>query len=224
MEHSETSDSRPYTTSNIISETSFEGYDQNILQSNQDDNTEIFQNPEPQQSNTLPDQQQSITALQKLPDICDTATIQAVSDLSDVTINVPQSFTITSDSNVLQIPIHNITQNTNNDSNKNDTINNSNQDNTSTLSTANTYISQPSQTQQPSPQNYDPPPLPSQYSTHTTPYNSPQQGSSNTNGTNTLQVQPTVQFQTTTSTRQPILQSLAYTPAQNTQTQIYNLV
>ena len=57
------------------------------------------------------------------------------------------------------------------------------------------------------------------YSFHTTPNNSPQQGSTNTNGTNTLQVQPAVQFQTTTPTRQPILQTLAYTPAQNTQTQ-----
>ena len=61
--------------------------------------------------------------------------------------------------------------------------------------------------------NYDPPPLPSQYSPLTTPHNSPQQGSSNTQVTNT------VQFQTITPTTQPEIPVLAYTPAQNTQTQ-----
>ena len=50
----------------------------------------------------------------------------------------------------------------------------------------------------------------------TTPHNSPQQGSSNTNAS---QIQPTVQFQTTTPTRQPISQTFTYTPAQNIQTQ-----
>ena len=101
------------------------------------------------------------------------------------------------------------TQNTNNDQN---------QDNTSTLSTSNTTETKPFPTQQPS-RNYDPPPLPTQYSTQTTPYNSPQQRSSNTNGTNTLQVQSETQFCTTTHPRQPILQTLLYTPAQTTQTQ-----
>ena len=46
--------------------------------------------------------------------------------------------------------------------------------------------------------------------TQTTPHNSPQQGSSNTQTTNT------VQFQTTTLTAQPDIPTLAYTPAQNT--------
>ena len=32
MEHSETSDNRPYTTSDIISETSFDEHDQDISQ------------------------------------------------------------------------------------------------------------------------------------------------------------------------------------------------
>ena len=77
----------------------------------------------------------------------------------------------------------------------------SNQENTSTLSTANTNITQSSQMQQPSTRNYDPLPLPTHHSIHATPYNSPQQGSSNKNGTNTFQVQPLVQFQTTTPTR-----------------------
>ena len=45
VEHSETFDNRPYTTSNTFSEPSFGEYDQSILQSNQDDNTKIFHNP-----------------------------------------------------------------------------------------------------------------------------------------------------------------------------------
>ena len=56
VEHSETSDSRPYTTSNIISETSFKDFNPNILRHdtgqnflhfNQDDHTKLFQNEEP---------------------------------------------------------------------------------------------------------------------------------------------------------------------------------
>ena len=49
--------------------------------------------------------------------------------------------------------------------------------------------------------------------------NTPQQSSSNSNGPDTIQVQLAVQFQITTLTRQPILQILTYTPAENTQTQ-----
>ena len=55
VEHSETSDNRPYTTSNIISEPTIEEYDQSISQSNQDDKTEIFQDSELQQLNTIHD-------------------------------------------------------------------------------------------------------------------------------------------------------------------------
>ena len=78
-------------------------------------------------------------------------------------------------------------------------------------------MTQPFLTQQP--RSYDPPPIPSQYSTQTTPQNSPQHGFSNTHATNAPQIQPTVQFQKTTPTRQSIFQTLTYTPAQNTQTQ-----
>ena len=45
--------------------------------------------------------------------------------------------------------------------------------------------------------------------TQTTPHNPPQQVYSNTHATNAPQIQPTVQFQSTTPTRQPILQTLA---------------
>ena len=90
---------------------------------------------------------------------------------------------------------------------------------TSTLTTAHTNITQPSQTQQPSPRNYDPPPFPPQYATHNNLHNSPPQKSSDTNDPDTSQVQPAVQFQIITPRTQPISQTLTYTPAQNTQTQ-----
>ena len=62
---------------------------------------------------------------------------------------------------------------TNNDLNQNDTDTNSNQDNTSTPSTAKKFITQLFQTQQPSHQNYDPPPLQPHYATHNALHNSP---------------------------------------------------
>ena len=109
-EHSETSDNRPYTASNIISETSFNEYDQSILQSdtdqnnlqlNSDNNTDILQNPQPQQQENITHDQQQNTTLQTLPDSSDTDTMKNVSDLSDINTNNPQSLTITNDSNVL---------------------------------------------------------------------------------------------------------------------------
>ena len=108
-------------------------------------NTKRFQNQEPQQLNTVPDQQQDTTTLRNLPDSSDTLTVQNVSKLSDTTTNIPQSFTVTNDSNVLQIPVRNVTQNTKNDQS---------QKNTSTLSALNTTVTQPFQTQ-PSPQKFD---------------------------------------------------------------------
>ena len=74
-------------------------------------------------------------------------------------------------------------------------------------------MTQQFQTQQTSPRTYDPPPLPQHYSIQTSPHNFPQQCSSNTQTTRTVQIQ------TTTPTTQPIVQTLAYTPAQNTQIQ-----
>ena len=56
------------------------------------------------------------------------------------TVNDTQSLTITDDSNILQIPVHNITQNPIIDQNQNDTTHITNQNNTSTLSTSNTHI------------------------------------------------------------------------------------
>ena len=84
----------------------------------------------------LPDQQPVSTTLQNLPDSADTLTVQNISKLS---INNPQSFTVTNDSNVLQFPVRNVTQKTTNDQS---------QDNTCTLSTIDTAVTQPFQTQQ----------------------------------------------------------------------------
>ena len=100
---------------------------------------------------------------QRIPDPSDIAPIQKDSELSDITTNIPQSFTITTDSNIVQIPIHNITQKTL--PNQNYTNNDSNHDGTSTVSTSDTNISPQLQAQQPSPENYDPPSIPPQYST-----------------------------------------------------------
>ena len=52
-----------------------------------------------------------------------------------------------------------------------------------------TTVTQQFQTQQPSPRNYDPHPIPTQYFNETTPHNSPQQSSSNTSDINSLQAQ-----------------------------------
>ena len=149
MEHSELSDNRRYTSTIIISETSLK-YDQHILQSdidpkilqlNLDQNTDFFQSPQPQQHNITHDQQQD-TTLQNIQDSSDADTIQNVSKLSDINTNNPQSFTITNDSNVLQVPVRQVTQNTNDDLT---------QANTSTLSLSHTNINQPLQIQQTSP-------------------------------------------------------------------------
>ena len=124
VEHSEKSDSRPYLTSNIISDPFFEEYDQDTLQPNQDDNTERFQNTEtpqnaePQHLNTIPHQRQDLTTQQNLTSPSDTVTLQIISELSDSTINNTQRVTINTESIVLQIPIHRITPNTNNDPNQ----------------------------------------------------------------------------------------------------------
>ena len=75
-------------------------------------------------------------------------------------MNNPQSLTIFTDSNILQILLQNITPSPIHDQTQNDTTHNPNHDNTSTLSTSNTQITQEFQTHQTSPPNYDPPPLP----------------------------------------------------------------
>ena len=87
-----------------------------------------------------------------MPDPFETATIQNVTEFSEETTNNPQSITITDGSNIIQYPVHNITQTHVNDQTPNDTIHYTNQDNTFTLYTSNTLTTQelqPQQTTQP---------------------------------------------------------------------------
>ena len=104
----------------------------------------------------IPDPQQVNTILQNIPDPSETATIQNASELSNTTTNNPQGITITNDSNILQILVHNMTQNPKNDQTPIDAIQNKNQDNTSTFSTSNTLITPEFQTQKTLKRNYDP--------------------------------------------------------------------
>ena len=77
------------------------------------------------------------------------------------------------------------------------------------FSTSHSNITQPSQTHRSPRQVYDPPSIPPQFSTSNNTQDSPQQGSSNTQHTNT------VHFQTPTPPSPPQIQTSTYTPAQN---------
>ena len=109
LKRSETSDSKPYTASNIISEPSLNKFNPNLLQHDtgrnilifiQDDTTELFENQEPQHFNIIPDPQQITTTLQNVPDPFETATIQNVSELTDGPVTNTQSLTKTNYSNI----------------------------------------------------------------------------------------------------------------------------
>ena len=95
---------------------------------------------------------------------------------------------LTNDSNLIQVPTHNITQDETNNQNQDITLNTT-QDNTSVLSKSHTTITQPSQTQASPRQNYDPPSFPPQFATQIHTHNFPQQGSSNTQHINTVHFQ-----------------------------------
>ena len=141
----------------------------------------------------------------------ETATIQNTSELSEETVQTvqnTQSLIRTNDSNLIQIPTHNITPEETNNQNQDDTSNTT-QDNTSVFSTSHSNITQPSQTHRSPRQIYDPPSIPPQFSTSNNTQDSPQQGSSNTQHTNT------VHFQTPTPPSPPQIQTSTYTPAQN---------
>ena len=231
VEHSETSDNRPYITSNISPETTPEEQTSNVVpqytrqhsvQSEQYDFVNLFQNPEPHQLNPLYPQLSEVSDIQQL-NTSETATIQNASKFSEETVQTvqnTQSLTITNDSNLIQVPTHNITQDETNNQNEDNTLNTT-QDNTSVLSTSHTNITQPSQTQASPRQNYDPPSIPNQFSTQIHTHDSPQQGSSNTQHNNP------VHFQTITPPSPPGIQTSTYTPAQsnpvqNVQTSLNN--
>ena len=215
--HSETSDNRPYITSNISPETTPEEQTSNVvphypreysIQPEQEDYVRIFQNQQPHQSNPLyPQLPQTSDTPQLKPS--ETATLQNTSEFSEESeqnVQNTQSLTITNDSNPIQIPTHNITSNQTNNPNQ-DNTSSTIQDNTSTLSTSS--ITQSSQTQRSPRQNYDPPSIPPQFSTQVNTHNSPQPGSSNTPHTNT------VHFQTPTPPSPSEIQASTYTPARS---------
>ena len=224
LEDSETSDNRPYITSDTSHTTTSEkqitsvepSYTrQQSEQSEQDSPKQDalvnpFQNPDPSQEQPLYPPQSQVSDVRQ-PNPSETNTIHNTSEVSDETVQNTQSFTITDDSNLITIPTHNITQNEYTNRNQ-DNTSNTHPDNTSVLSTSNTNITQPSQTQIRSPRNYNPPSDPPQFSTQINTHDSPQQSSSNT--PYIAQNTNTVHFQTPTPPSSSEIQTSTYTPAQ----------
>ena len=217
MEQSETSNNRPYiTTVNIPP------FNTNLLQENFDDDENVIhhQPTTPQQpsqitqdtTESLQDYENVIQHQPTTPQQSSHITQDTTELLHDTFVNPLDTSTIT-DSNALRIPIHDITDNT---------TKLFNQEDTSTLSKMNAIDTQPLQLHQMIQRNYDPPPLPSETSTHSTPQTSLQQGSSNTFQTREHTLTGS-QFQTTTPSRQssPTIQ---YIPAQSSISQITNTV
>ena len=212
-------DNRPFITSNISPETTPEEQTSNVelqytrqhsVQSEQEDLDNLFQNPEPHQLHPLYPQLPQVHDIQQA-NPSEIATIQKASEFSEETKQNTQSLTITNDSNLTQVPTYNITQVEIDNQNQENTLSTT-QDNTSVLSTSHTNITQPSQKQASLRQNYDPPPIPPQFSTQIHAHNSPQQGSSNTQ--HNTQNTNTVHFQTPTPPTPPEIQTSTYTPAQ----------
>ena len=219
LEHSGTSDNRPFITSNTSPETTPEEQTSNVEpvyttqqseQSEQETLDNLFQNSDPPQEQPLYPPLSQISDIQQ-PNPSQTTTIHNTSKFSEETVQNTRSFTITDDSNLIQIPTHNITQTEFNTQNQ-DNILTTDPDNTSVLSTSNTNITQPFQAQIPSPRNYNPPSVPHQFSTQINTYNSPQQSSSNTHSI--TQNTNTVHFQTPTPPSPSETQTSTYTPAQ----------
>ena len=228
LEHSETSDNRPYTTSDTSHTTTHKEQTSYVQpsymkqQSEQSEQSEqesptqetlvnLFQNPD-----SPPRQPQLQVSDIQLPNPSETNTIHNTSEFSEETVQNTQSFTITDDSNLIIIPTHTITQNEITNQNQ-DNTSSTNPDNTSVLSTSNTTITHPSYTQILSPRNYNPPFVPPQFSTQINTHNSPQQSSSNTHSI--TQNNNTVHFQTPTPPSSSEIQTLTYTPAQTNSVQ-----
>ena len=225
LEHSETSDNRPYTTPDTSHTTTHKEQTSNVQpsymrqqseQSEQESPTQetlvnLFQNPD-----SPPRQPQLQVSDIQLPNPSETNTIHNTSEFSEETVQNTQSFTITDDSNLIIIPTHTITQNEITNQNQ-DNTSSTNPDNTSVLSTSNTTITHPSLTQILSPRNYNPPSVPPQFSTQINTHNSPQQSSSNTHSI--TQNNNTVHFQTPTPPSSSEIQTLTYTPAQTNSVQ-----
>ena len=177
IEQSETSDSRPYLTTVNISPFSTHI----IAETFDNDENVIHHQP------TTPHSPSHITR-------------DTTESIHDTLANPHTTSTIT-DSNALQIPTHDITENTNNLFHQEDP---------STLSTIKTVDTQPLQTRHR--QIYDPPLPPSENFTHSTPTHSPQQGSSKT-FQNREHILTQSQSQPNTPPRQST-QTIQYIPAQ----------
>ena len=229
LEHPETSDNRPFTTPDTSHETTPEEQTSSVeplytrQQSEQSEQespeqealVNLFQNPDPPQEQPLYPPLSQISDIQQT-NPSETNTSHNTSYFSEETVQNTRSFTITDDSNLIIIPTHNITQNEFKNQNQ-DNTSNTNPDNNSVLSTSNTNITQPSQTQLLSPRNYNPPPVPPQFSTQINTHNSPQQSSSNTHYI--AQNTNTVHFQTPTPPSSSEIQTSTYTPAQTNSVQ-----
>ena len=156
-EHFETSDNRPYLTTNISPETISEEQLSNVLpqftrqntvQLDQDNLVNLFHTQTPQQLNPIYLQIPQVSDLQHI-NPSETATIHNSSERSEdteqpeeqteQTVQNTQSLTITNDSNLIQIPVHNITTEETTNQNQ-DTTSTITQDNTSVLSISHTNI------------------------------------------------------------------------------------
>ena len=232
LEHSETSDNRPFITPDTSHETTPEEQTSSVepsytrQQSEQSEQSEqespeqealvnLFQNPDPPQEQPLYPPLSQISDMQQ-PNPSETNTIHITSEFSEETVQNTRSFTITDDSNLIIIPTHNITQNEFTNQNQ-DNTSSTHPDNNSVLSTSNTNFTQPSQTQILSPRNYNPPSVPPQFSTQINTHDSPQQISSNTHYF--AQNTNTVHFQTPTPPTSSEIQTSTYTPAQTNSVQ-----
>ena len=224
LEHSETSENRPFITPDTCHETIPEeqtfsvepAYTRQQSEQSEQESPEqealvnLFQNPDsPQEQPSYPPSSQFSDIQQ--PNPSETNTIHNTSEFSQETVQNTRSFTITDDSNLIMIPTHNITQTELTNQNQNNTSN-TNPDNTSILSTSNTNITQSSQTQILSPRNYNPPSVPPQFSTQINTHDSSQQSSSNTPYIG--QNNNTVHFQTPTPPLSSEIHTSTYTPAQ----------
>ena len=153
-DYSETSDKRPYITSNISPGTTPEEQASNVVpqynrqhsvQSEQEDLANLFQNQEPHQLNPIYPQLPQASDIQQL-NPSETATIRNASEFSVETLQTvqnTQSLTITNDLNLIQVPTHNITPDETNNRNQENTLSTT-QNNTSISSTSHTNVTQPS--------------------------------------------------------------------------------
>ena len=229
LEHSETSDNRPFITSDTSHETTPEeqtssvepSYTRQQSEQSEQESPEQetlvnhFQNPDHPQEQLLYPPLSQVSDIQQ-PNPSETNTIHNTSEFSEETVQNTRSFTITDDSNLITIATHNITQNEIINQSQ-DNTSNTNPDNTSVLSTSKTNITQPSQTKILSPRNYNPPSVPHQFSTQINTHDSPQQSSSNTHYI--AQNTNTVHFQTRTPPSSSEIQTSTNTPAQTNSVQ-----